>query len=313
MRFGIVGIGKHGKRYVNHIRNDVEDAFISSVCQRDGKRAKRYLEGLGIKADVHTDYKKMCASDIDSVIIATPTSTHPQIALEALRNGKHLLLEKPMAGSVEECERITETVDEYNCKLMVSQTLRYNPTVMEVKKLAKEMGGVESITMEQHLEPPDRKWLYNPDLASGGVLLNTGVHIFDTIRYISESDIKPLECTTKNILNPNLEDLAFGYFDLGSGGSGGFSTSRYFRGRSRIIKLDCTGGSIAADAMNDIIKINNVGKTNIFRPTGEKRTLIPLIKDFMDSIINGKKPPITGKDGMESVRVADGFYDLIIE
>ena len=310
MRFGIVGIGKHGSRYLRHLNSDIEDARIISVSRRDKEEAEGGLKRNEIDAEVFTDYRDLCRSEVDSVTIATPTGTHKDIALEAIGNGKNVLVEKPLAGSVRDCQEIIDYAAENRVQLMVSQTLRYNPTVLEIKKLTEQMGGIRKINMQQHLEPPDRGWLYDPDLACGGVLLNTGVHIFDTIRFVTGEEIIPRECTVRNILNGKLEDLAFGYFDLGSGGSGGFSTSRYFEGRSRTIEVECPHGRIVADAMREVITITKNGDQKAYYPSGERRTLIPLIRDFMESVENGIPPPITGEDGSRAVECSVIFRSL---
>ena len=207
LKVGVIGTGKHGNRYINHIQNDIKNMKLHSICSRRGKSSDGPFK-------VFNDHKDMIRSDLNVVIIATPTGTHFEIAMDAMEAGKHLLVEKPMAVNSDQCRKMIDSSRTNNVKLMVAQTLRYNPTIIKLKQMMRDHGPIESISMEQHLEPPDREWLYDKDMAGGGVLLNTGVHIFDTIRFLTDSDIIPRSCKIGNMLNKHLDDIAIGSFIL---------------------------------------------------------------------------------------------------
>lgn len=302
MRIGIIGLGIHGSRYLNHILNDVEGIEVPAVSRRSMEEARHILNRFNRDIKFLNNYRDLLKEDLESVIITTPTGTHAEIAIEAMNKGLHVLVEKPMASSVEDCQRMIDSSKENDVILMISQTLRYNPTIVRIKQMVIDID-IEKILMEQHLEPPNREWLFNKKLAGGGVLLNTGVHIFDTIRFITNEEIIPIDCTIKKIRNPNLEDLAFGTFSLSDGGEGSFSTSRYHTSRRREISIN--KDNILADAMREMIL-----KPEMKTVKGEKRTIIPLLEDFRDSIKNNKKITITGEDGMAAVKACENFYGV---
>jgi len=235
VKIGLIGVGRHGLRYANHLVNDVPEAEFISASGRMNKQFEGWMERYPGTVEFFSDHLDLLNSDIDAVIIVTPTGTHENYAMDALDRGKHVLVEKPMAGSKEECVRMIDRADAAGSKLMVSQTLRYNPTIIRMREIFRDMGDISEIIIEQHLEPPDRKWLFDRSIARGGVLLNTGVHLFDTLRFITGLEVRPITCSTFRIKNPNLEDLAFGTASLGDTIDVRFSVSRFFGSRGRTI------------------------------------------------------------------------------
>ncbi|MFO8051960.1 MAG: Gfo/Idh/MocA family oxidoreductase [Thermoplasmatota archaeon] len=301
---GFIGLGKHGKRYLNHILNeDVSGINVGAVSKRTP-----FHDHLGHGIRTHVDDNDSIFDDgsIDAIIVLTPTGTHSDLAIEAMENGKHVLVEKPMASTASDCRDMIDTANKNNVKLMVSQTLRYNPTVLRMKEIWKDLDDAKKISMEQHLEPPDRDWLYDPDLAGGGVLLNTGVHVFDTIRFITGSSINMKDSFISHIRNKKLDDLAFGHFKLDNQIKGSFSLARYHDARRREITVHTDKRKIFADAMREYILDN----MEYSKAKGEKRTIIPLLEDFRNCILNDSDAPISGYEGMEAVKVCEMAYGI---
>lgn len=309
VKIGIIGIGRHGFRYLNHLVNDVSGAELVAVSGRSNPQFEGWMEQNPGRIDFHEDHNEMLKGDLDGVIVVTPTGTHDRFVMDAVERGKHVLVEKPMAGSVEGCRRMIDRSEEIGTKLMVSHTLRYNPTVIRTREIFGELEGVSEIVMEQHLEPPDRKWLFDRSRACGGVLLNTGVHIFDTLRFITGFEIEPVSCSIFNIENPHLEDLAYGRLTMGGYINGGFSISRYFPSRGRTIRIRSESGIVTADTMNHMI-IGHDPEGGVEMVKGEKRALIPLLEDFINVIKYDLPPSIDGKAGMKAVEAAERCYEI---
>ena len=129
---GLIGLGKHGKRYLNHIlKEDVYGINVKAVSKMSS-----FKEKLGHGIRTHMDDNDAVFGDdlIDAVLILTPTGTHRELAIEAMENGKHVLVEKPLASSVSDCKDMIDAAQRNGVKLMVAQTLRYNPTVIRMKR-----------------------------------------------------------------------------------------------------------------------------------------------------------------------------------
>ena len=302
LKVGLVGLGRHGTRYANHLINDVFGLDLTGVIRDDiSKGIPSELEGIELFKDM-TDLMK--GSDI--IIIATPTDSHFNIASKALEMGKHVLLEKPMAGTVDECKKLVETEKITEGSLSIAQTLRYSPVLMKLKDELKSVGPVRWFEMVQSLEPPKTPWLLE-DRAMGGCVLNTGVHVFDTVSHIL-GDINSVSCTLDRYHNPIWEDYAYGDLMIRSGVEGAFKISRNGNFRSCYLRVDLEEGFLWADPLTSTFyqMDDGIRKKEIVK--GQTNTLIPLLEDLRDTAIGKIEPKISGLDGMKAVNVAISCY-----
>ena len=131
LKIGLVGIGHWGLNYLRTI-SEMRDVAITQCCDMDtNKLAAVATNYPGIS--VTTSYKELLARDVDAVIVATPASSHYQIAKESLLVGKHVLVEKPLALSEEECRILMRIAEKYPTVLLTGHTYLYNPTIQYIK------------------------------------------------------------------------------------------------------------------------------------------------------------------------------------
>jgi predicted dehydrogenase len=130
---GVIGCGYWGPKLARNF-HDVPDVALQWVSDLRQDRLD-HLVGLYPQVQATRDYRDLLASDIDAVVIATPVSTHHCLALEALRAGKHVLVEKPIAASMAEAEKIVAEGERQGRVVMVGHTFEYNPAVEAVKEL----------------------------------------------------------------------------------------------------------------------------------------------------------------------------------
>lgn len=298
VEIGLIGTGRHGSRYLNHITRDVPGANLQNILT--SKPASMF----DIDCEIHSELDPFLKSDIDLVIVVTPTGTHYDLARRSLLAGKHVLVEKPLCGYTDQCQKLISIAKENGVRLGVAQTLRYNPTILRLKEIMKDRR-IKSIHMEQTLEPPyDGSWLYD-DIAEGGILLNTGVHIFDTIRFLTGSDIEIVETEIKSFKNPRWEDHASGRFILENDVCGSFLISRIENTRTRMIDVETPSSRILADGMNEHI-LDNGEPISI---EGEKRTIISILKHIVESFENDEPLPVQAFEGMKAVEACREAYE----
>ena len=162
--------------------------------------------------------------------------------------------------------------------------------------------------MVQYLEPPKTPWLLDRELAQGGCLLNTGVHVFDSFRYIFNASIKRVECNVERSLNPTWEDFAYGSVVLSGGIEGSFKIARDSNYRARTMRIDYQGGLLYGDSLEvKLARIDDGVEQNI-DIGGKVNTIVPLMKDFIRCIREDAETPITSLDGLEAVKVARACY-----
>jgi predicted dehydrogenase len=135
--FGVIGTGVWGEThlmtYSSHPR-----AKLSCICDLDEELLAERAAQYGAESYT-TDYRELLARDeVEAVSVVTPDFLHREIAMAAAEAGKHILLEKPMATTVEDCEAMIEAADEAGVKLMVDFHNRWNPAMWETKQAIEE-------------------------------------------------------------------------------------------------------------------------------------------------------------------------------
>jgi len=133
VRFGIVGAGVWGELHA-HVYSTYPFSELVGVCDLRRERAEEIARRYGAKRS-YSDYRELLSDDeIDAVSVVTPDFAHTEIAIAAAESGKHLLLEKPMAKSVDECEAIISAVERAGVKFMVDFHNRWNPPFVKAKE-----------------------------------------------------------------------------------------------------------------------------------------------------------------------------------
>ena len=133
VRLGMIGAGSFSREHLEGIRG-LKNAEIIAIADSIEERAKERAEAFAIPA-YYTDYKELLArDDIDAVTLPLPDQVHCQVAVDALRAGKHVLCEKPMALDLDECKAMIAAARETGKQLMVGQIGRYTPAFIRTKR-----------------------------------------------------------------------------------------------------------------------------------------------------------------------------------
>jgi predicted dehydrogenase len=130
---GVIGCGYWGPKLARNF-HELPEAELTWVCDLRQERLD-HLKELYPQVRTTYDYRDLLASDVDAVVIATPVSKHHRLALEALRAGKHVLVEKPLSASGQEAEEIVIEGERQGRVVMVGHTFEYNPAVETVKEI----------------------------------------------------------------------------------------------------------------------------------------------------------------------------------
>ena len=304
---GLVGTGRHGARYAEHIVNEVEDARLVAACRRDEVQLKDFGARFGV-ARLHTDYLQLVRDpEVDAVVIVTPNNLHLPVALAAADEGKHILVEKPMARTVEEARHMLDAAQERGVKLMVSQNFRYHPLVRRVKELLPSLGTPYFISMCKRQQPA-RGWREDPDASGGGALMDLGVHVFDQARFLLDSEVGSVYCSTARVLGGLVEDSFASVLGF-PGCLVACDASMCSGSRSDLIEVATDGKQLLADRYaRRIVTIEGFERSEeaITQPDF---TLGMLLKDFVRCIVEDTEPPITGLDGLRAVEIARACYE----
>lgn len=180
LRFGVVGAGRMG---TNHVRvlSDLPGAVLAAVCDEQGEIAERSAKRF--QADAwFTDVPAMLEhSRLDAVVVATPTSGHLGAAMACLERGVPVLLEKPMAATEAECDLLIEAARGAGVPLMVGHIERFNPSVVELRRLLGEKFLGPVYYVETVRSGPFPKRLFG---SRDGVVIDLAVHDLDLVAYL---------------------------------------------------------------------------------------------------------------------------------
>jgi predicted dehydrogenase len=158
IKVGVVGLGYWGPKLARNFA-EIQDVQLAWICDQSQSRLD-HVTSLYPQAHSTLHYDEVLSSDVDAVVLATPVSTHYQLGMRALRTGKHVLIEKPLATSSDQAMELAETAEYRRLVAMVGHTFQYNPAVNMVRDLimSGELGRVyyiNSIRANLGLLQPD--------------------------------------------------------------------------------------------------------------------------------------------------------------
>ena len=305
---GVIGAGKHGLRYVRHLTEDVEHATLVAVCRRDAREGRAVAAEHG--CDFHADWRALLEDPrIDAVVTVVPPVLNAMIAEAAARAGKHLLLEKPLAHTVEAARRIAAAVRETGVRAMVAQTLRFDATVAAVRTHLPGIAPLHALMLSQRFEPSTLPWLDRMAEAGGGVLLHTGIHSIDLLRVLSGREVVDVACMTTRVLTRETEDNFAMVARLDDPGMlAHIAGSRAVAGRTGLIELAGAGGQIVADHVHGTAWLIQ-GRTSTPIAVPEPvPTVREVLRAFVSGIRTGAPMPVTVDDGVRAVAIAEAGY-----
>lgn len=203
VNIGIVGCGWIAQNAHIPTLIDREDAKIISVFDISIDRAKEVASRFDIK-NAYDDYESFLKSQVDAVIICTPNSTHAHYSIMALKNGKHVLCEKPVALTTEEINEIIISAQGHEKLFVPGFVNRFRNDVIKLKEILKskkigQINKIEAGWIRRSGVPRPGTWFTNEELAGGGVLVDLGSHIIDICLMLI--DDKQYEKTTLKTFN----------------------------------------------------------------------------------------------------------------
>jgi len=305
---GIIGAGKHGLRYVRHLTEEVADARLVALCRRDRREGEAAAAALGCA--FHGDWRALVEDPrVDAVVTVVPPVLNVAIAEAACRAGKHLLLEKPLAVTVEAARRIAAAVDAAGVRAMVAQTLRFDATVAAVRAHVPAIAPLHAVALSQRFEPSPLAWLDRVAESGGGVLLHTGIHGIDLLRVLSAHEVVEVSCLTARVLTRETEDNFVLLARLDADGLLGHVTgSRAVAARTGLIELAGAGGAIVADHVHRVAwLVRGRERTPISLPPAVP-TVREALRAFVAGVLTGAPMPVSVEDGLRAVAIVDAAY-----
>jgi predicted dehydrogenase len=299
---GIIGTGNHGSRYANHIVADFAGRFRLSAISRRSAAAQEQADLW--RTTLFRDFRELISCrEVDAVISAVTPNLNPEIARLCAEHGKPLLIEKPLATDAAAARSIVELFRRAAVPLTVAQTLRYNSVIRGLKHHLPAMGRLFSLAATHRLEPSTMPWLEQPEIAGGGVIFHTAVHLFDALRYITGEEIVKIRASARQVYNPRLEDMLVAEVVLGNGCPGLIDTSKVSPARAGRYEFVCERGQLQGDQIHGILQRIDGPSIVPLPVTPPAPTILPLLEEWHDFLTGRGGNPIPGEEGLAAVRI----------
>jgi 1,5-anhydro-D-fructose reductase (1,5-anhydro-D-mannitol-forming) len=283
---------------------------IIAATSRDQGRADAFIEKFGGKAG-YTDYDEMLANpEIDAVFIATPNSQHAEQVVAAAKAGKHVLCDKPMALSVQDAVHAIEACRDAGVKLGINFHNRRLQWVNECKEMVADgkFGDIQNVVVEASAgSSPPTDWRNSNQLAGLGTTYSQGVHVFDFVRYILDSN--PVEVSSwfddENLYDVETQSMSMIRYDSG--------TLAFANINQRVVypKNDLTiygtkgriyGAGLTRSRLDGNLSVL-IGdeETSAFYPQPSGQAHARNVAAFTAAVLAGEEPNASGLDGLHSM------------
>lgn len=329
MKVGVIGCGAIAQRvYLPTYKTLGLD--IIGVADIKQRRAKRCAQKFGAEKWLK-NYSDLLKNDLDLVTICTPPSTHAKIAIDAAKCGSHVLVEKPMATTLHDCDQLIRTCQESNVKLCVMQNYRMFPCVQEAKRRIEEgrLGRIVSIhAVGRDFIPlgwSSGTWFYH----EWGLLEDLGSHLIDIVNFLLDfPSLTNLDVIARDIC-PSMgcfnhihtlilfQEVTSVDLDL-SWVTGAFEITLKILGTAGTIDLDVRNNHLrethgystpTQELRSSFRKLLKIGRavlngTYFVAPILNQQLII---RQFLESIMDRHPPPITGEEGRAVVAVMEAI------
>lgn len=298
IRVAVVGAGKMGT-YHAKLLGKTPDVELVGVCDTNVWKAQ--LAAWQSNTVAVRDYRDVLGR-VDAVVVAVPTPLHHEVGKAVLTSGAHVLIEKPLASTVEEAKELLALSQDKQLVLQVGHIERFNPAVLEAVRHIRDP---RYITIER-LGP------YDPRMSHIGVVMDLMIHDLDILLTLVGSEVESLEALGANLLSGH-EDIANVRVRFKTGCVADLTASRISLGKSRklrafqkdsYISLDYGGGSLKIYRKKAPV-IKSLKDVEILNP---KLTSVDPLKNehnhFLDCIRHNRKPWPSGERGVEALRLA---------
>jgi len=315
MKVAVIGIGSMG---YNHLRvySEMGDVEVVGASDLSSERLQLVEDRFSVKT--YTSYENLFEKEKPEVVsITVPTSEHEKVATYALEKGAHVLVEKPIAATVEEGKRLIALADKLERRLMVGHIIRFNPAMQSLKTRLEngDLGKIFQIFCRRAGPFPAR-------IRDVGVVVDLAPHDVDIMRFLTGMDPIRVFAETEQQIHTDHEDLLFGLLRFPDGVTGALEINWLTPTKMReTLVLGEKGLFRVDDLMQDLFfyentqaigelwspfrAIRGVSEGSMTRfPIKRQEPLKAELLAFIDAIREGHEMPVTGQDGLEALRLS---------
>jgi len=293
----VVGTGFWGR---NHARvfKELEETELLAVCDTNAERAKSVAKQFGVTPYTNTG-RMLKRKDIEAASVCTWSTSLAKEALKALKAGRHVLVEKPMATSAKQAKKLLETADKEGLHLTVGFLMRFIPGIQHIKKAVenKTIGELVCATAKRVSEWPER-------VGDVGVVKDTAIHDVDIMRHLFDEEPIAVYAKIGSMKHKKFEDYAQIMLTF-EGGKSAFIESNWLTPyKTRVLTVTGSSAIMKLDYVTQELTIEDAKETVQPRYPWQEPLKLEL-QHFSNCILKKEKPLITGMDGLKALEIAE--------
>ncbi|MBI5204183.1 MAG: Gfo/Idh/MocA family oxidoreductase [Nitrospirae bacterium] len=299
IKVGVIGTGYLGRHHAR-IYSEIEGAELAALIDTDLEKAKKLADEYNCKA--YSDYRDII-DRLDAVSIVTPTIYHHKIALDCLKAGKDLLVEKPITATVSEADELIDEAGKRKLILQVGHLERYNPAVVAVSGMIKNPRFLEAERL-------------SPFLGRGidvDITLDLMIHDIDIILSFVSSPVIDIKATGASVLTDTV-DVAKAWLEFGNGCAALITASRLSPEKQRMLKISQKDSYLSVDYQGCEVRsyFKKAGDISfdVIQPE-KKEPLKEELIDFINCIKQRNKPKVSGTEGRNALKIALDITEII--
>ncbi len=320
MNFGIIGCGKIFDRHADAI-GKIPEANLCAITDISNERLTKFAKRYNI-SNAYKNYVDLLANDeIDVVVVCTPSGLHPLVSISALRAGKHVVCEKPMALNIADAKKVNETAKAEGRVFFEVKQNRYTPAIQALKSLIDDgslgtllMGNITVRWNRPQAYYDSNDW-YGTISMDGGVVLNQAIHHIDLLQWICG---KPLSVLSKTaILDHDIEApdtaLAIIQFENDVLANVEITTCAAVKNIEGSITVMGTKGTVkvGGPALNlfDIWEVEGI-RIPVIDENPRNSNHYLFYKDVVKALLSNEpvSPLVTGQEGLKSLLIAESIF-----
>ncbi len=317
VRFAILGFGHHAVRRLVPAFAPSQQVELTGLWRRDLEAATKNAEELGIP-HVFRSREELCASpEVDAVFITSPDSKHKEDTLLALRSGKAVLCEKPLAMNAAEASVMVNAAFASRLLFGVAQNFRWNRSLEWMRdRVAEGRIGDPQMAASEFCYPAQnapRKWITDPTLATGGPIGDVGVHCIDALRFVLDQDPRSVSTLARqDAQSGRVEAFANLQMEMSAGSLGSVTVSARAAYRTSVEITGSDGILSAENALSvdrPVEMVHRRGGEIVEQVTVSNADGYTRMLDSFAAALHGGEPfRATGEDGLRNMRALDAAY-----
>jgi predicted dehydrogenase len=317
IRIGVIGVGNMGQHHAR-ILSFLKDVKLVGIADVNVEKGLEIASKYRIRFfENYVDLLNL----VDAVCIAVPTRLHYQVGIACLEAGVHILIEKPIAASINEAESLVNAAAEANCILQVGHIERFNPAFQELTKVLKTE---EILALEAHRLSP-----YSDRANDVSVVLDLMIHDIDLLLEVVSSPVSKLTASGNSAANSGYLDYVTATLGFANGIVATLTASKVTHRKIRRLNVHCKNSFTEADFLKNEILIHRQTTANysteygqvLYRQDGsiEKvytSNIEPLhaeLEHFVNCVRGGEPPSVGGEQALKALRLASSIEQMALD